>query len=176
VSHDPAVRKAFDDLAASAQPQGDWQAKVWARIAREPEERRQRRRLRAWQWIAAGLVVALGALTLVVVLQDKKYEEVAAANIKKLEEFERKVAMYQAEIDALIEAKSEEFARIVEAKTEEERVAAQARQREIDRQLAVTRALLAELRDRAQAKDRRTRERKKRVQVKCDPNDPLCGL
>ncbi len=93
------------------------------------------------------------------------------------------IAQKEADYDRLLAEEDQQYTSLIGAKTEGERDELarryKAKQAELERQ----RQKLQELRELEEAKrardaerERRAREEKKKVKVKCDPNDPLCGI
>jgi len=175
---DPVVERAFADLTGSAQPDGQWQARVWARIARAPEEAKNRRRLRLWQGAATTLAVLMlvgGGLVYRLWQTDARAIEVEsqAAFIR----FRDEVGKMQHEIEQIIAQKDEAIEKRLAAGTEAERKNAEIERLQLERMLAAKRKALSELRDKQARKEAAARhEKAKRINTKCDPNDPLCGL
>ena len=255
---DPRVSEAFRDLGKEhGELSGDWQAKVWSRIAREPQERRTKRLLRLFQVTSAMLVVAvifLGSFgywaytvgeeadekerkaraalaayqrevekaqrevdeaiaekekayqalldsesvdTRTGVLQGvlaQKEKELAdkrlalrelvedAPRIYALKEtaplaaYQEKVERAQKAINRAIAERDEAYRAILDNKQLEEKEKLQAILAQKEKDLKAKRAALQQLRKREAKKAAVRREKAKRVNVKCDPSDPLCGL
>ena len=177
---DPRVAAAFRDLAGEHdQLPGDWQAKVWSRIAREPQERRTKRLLRLFQGTTA--ILALTALVLGFFGHwayttgqeaDEKERRAKAA----LSAYEKEVDKARQEIDAAIAEKEKAYQALLDNKNLEDKEKLQAILAQKEKDLKAKRYVLKELRKREAAKAAARRERAKRVNVKCDPSDPLCGL
>lgn len=173
---DPEVARAFAESHGGAVPDPQWQARVWARIARAPEERRER--VFRWGWAGALcslaiLVVASGYWSFRV---SQENEEIQASAKASLEKYQKEVAGIQADIEALIKSMDSAAEKRLAAGTEEERVAADAERKALERLLKTKRDALKQLRKQQAKKEAVRREKAKRVNVKCDPNDPLCGL
>jgi hypothetical protein len=177
---DPQVSQAFRDLGNEhGEPAGDWQAKVWSRIAREPQERRSRRLLRGFQLTT----VILGVLVLVLAFfgqwawtsgEEHKAEERKAK--AALAAYQQEVRRIQREIDEAIAAKEQAYQALLASKDIEDKARLQEILAQKEKELHAKRYLLKELRDREAKNDRIRREKAKRVNVKCDSSDPLCGL
>ena len=104
-------------------------------------------------------------------------DKLAKANAER-QALEEKIGVLTNDIDKLIAEKDKEVTRLLAAKTEQEKKAAQAALDQKNAMLKKKREELAEARSRARKKaasDKRRRDRDK-LKVKCDPNDPLCGI
>ena len=173
---DPLVASAFRDLNAKAEPNGEWQARVWARIARAPQEAKQRRTLRAMAGALATLLVLVLASGYWAYSMSRENEEIQAKAKADLTEFQAAVATFEKEIDTIIAQKDEAIEKRLAAKTDQERKLADLRRAALEKQLAAKREALSNMRKSAAKKQARKREKAKRVNAKCDPNDPLCGI
>lgn len=173
---DPQVSRAFAEANRKAAPDPQWQARVWARIASAPEERRKR----AFRWAWTG---ALCTLALLVVgsgywsfSKSQENQEIRAKAKADLDKYQKEVAGIQADIDALIRDTEVAVEKRLAAMTDEERAAADLERMLLEKKLTAKREALKEMRKRQAKKEAVRREKAKRVNVKCDPNDPLCGL
>jgi len=170
----------FAELTGSAQPEGQWQARVWARIARAPEEATRRRRLRIWQgasaMLALLLLVGAGLAYRFGHRLSQENAEIQFKHKEALSVFRDEVERAQREIEQLILSKDEAIEKRLAARSEVEREQAEAERAALERELAAKRKALAELRDAQARRGAAAREKAKRVNAKCDPNDPLCGL
>jgi colicin import membrane protein len=93
------------------------------------------------------------------------------------------IAQKELEYDRALGEEDQQFAQLIGAKNEAEKVELEkrylAKQREAERQAEKLRQLREweeEKRQRDAERERRIREERKKVKVKCDPNDPLCGI
>ncbi|MBT8496382.1 MAG: hypothetical protein KJO07_25270, partial [Deltaproteobacteria bacterium] len=110
---DPRVSSAFRDLGKDhGELPGDWQAKVWSRIAREPQERRTKRLLRLFQVTSAMLVVAvifLGSFGYWAWTVGEEADEKERKAKSALAAYEKKVTKAQREIDEAIAEKDKAY-------------------------------------------------------------------
>ncbi|MBT8495884.1 MAG: hypothetical protein KJO07_22765 [Deltaproteobacteria bacterium] len=103
---------------------------------------------------------------------DEKERQAKAA----LAAYEKKVTTAQKEIDEAIAEKDKAYKALLDSKNLEDKAKLQAILAQKEKDLKAKRKALQELRKREAQKESARRERAKRVNVKCDPSDPLCGL
>lgn len=130
--------------------------------------------------VAGGLVIAVGLLGFWAYNKSQESEAKEKAAAARLAMLEQEMASAQADLDKLIKEKDAEFQKLLAADTAEEKAAAQ---QALDRKNAEIKAkqdALSGLRDKARDTKRsgggEPKKDDKTVKVKCDPNDPLCGI
>jgi hypothetical protein len=132
--------------------------------------------------VAGGLVIAVGLLGFWAYNKsqesDRKEREAAA----RLESLQQEMATTQGDIDKLLKEKDAEFQKLLAANTAEEKAAAQKALDAKNREIAAKQDALKDLRDKAKGGGGggggggKTPKEDKGVKIKCDPNDPLCGI
>ena len=135
------------------------------------------------QWLLSfhsrlALVLVVGALGFVYYQHRQEAATKLAQERAERELLEGKIAKLVADVEELSAKKDAEVDRLLAAKTEQEKAAAQAA---IDREDALLRARRKQLQAAQEAAAAAARARAKRrdirrQSVKCDPNDPLCGI
>ena len=173
------VERDLAELPDGGGPKAGWEARVLgtARMAALP--RPGRRAPVGFALAGAGAVVLASVLFFALRPDPVEQQEKAAA--AHLDRLQKEMAATQADIDRVITEKDAEVQKLLAARTEEEKRAAQ---RALDAKNAEIRAkamALKGLRDKARQaggarSDEKDKDRAKGVAVKCDPNDPLCGI
>ncbi|MBT8491936.1 MAG: hypothetical protein KJO07_02655, partial [Deltaproteobacteria bacterium] len=90
--------------------------------------------------------------------------------------YQAKVERARKAIDRAIAEKDEAYRALLDNKNLEDKEKLQAILAQKEKDLKAKRKALQELRKREAKKEAVRRERAKRINVKCDPSDPLCGL
>jgi hypothetical protein len=90
--------------------------------------------------------------------------------------YQEEVKKAQKDIDEAIAEKEEAYKALLNNKDLEDKERLQAILEQKEKDLKAKRAALKALREREAKKEHIRREKAKRVNVKCDPSDPLCGL
>jgi hypothetical protein len=122
------------------------------------------------------MVLVVGGLAFVAYRQkqekDAEARTLAAEKAMLQQEIEKKLG----DIEKLQAEKDAQFQNLLAAKTEADKEAATRALRDKEAQLRSQKEALRKLREADRARAAEDRERKKKVDVKCDPNDPLCGI
>src|SRR5262245_9116377 len=161
---DADLERGFEQLGDGSGPPEDWQAKVLTQIAAAPPRRAP------WPLVLAGasLVAATAAMTLFFVLRapDKAPAHPAPAATERAEAlFER----LEGAVYGLARTKDRAYQQLLNAHTEAERALAEKALEDARRELEQVQRQLNKLPVRLDKLDRK-------IRVKCDPNDPLCGV
>lgn len=162
---DAGLERALDQLGDGGGPPADWQDRVAARITEPPAPRRAR-----WPFMVAGsgLLAAAAAVVLFVALRapdtpPPEDETPAGRADTMVEELEHTADRIEVQTD-------EAYQDLLAARTDAERLALEQVLKETLRELdAVKRQL-----KKARMKWPRLDDGK--ISVKCEPNDPLCGV
>jgi hypothetical protein len=162
---DADLERGFEQLGDGGGPPEDWQDEVLARIAAAPPRRAP------WPLVLAGasLVAATAAVTLFFVLRapDKPPARPAPAATERAEAlFER----LEGAVYGLARTKDRAYRQLLDAHTEAERALAEKALEDARRELEQVQQQLMK------AKIRMPRLDGGKIRVKCDPNDPLCGV
>lgn len=128
--------------------------------------------------VAGGLVLVVGILGYWAYNRSQEADRDKAESEAKLAAIMKDVETTQAEFNRLSKETEEKYQKLLSAKTEEEKAAAQ---RDLDKAKADRDAkgrALEGLKDKARKTRSGGGEKKDdgQIKVKCDPNDPLCGI
>jgi len=157
------LERGFEDLPGGGGPPEGWQDKVLARI--ETPARHAR-----WPLVLAGstLVAAAAAFALFFALRPADKAPVP----RRPAATERAEAMFErleGAVHGLVETKERAYGQLLQAHTEAERALAEKALEDAKKQLEQVQGELMKLRVRVPRVDGK-------IAVKCDPNDPLCGV
>lgn len=130
--------------------------------------------------LAGGLVIAVGLLGFWAYNKSQESDRKERESAAKLAALEQDMANTQADIDKLLKEKDAEFQKLLAANTAEEKAAAQqaldAKNREIQAKQDALKGLRDKAKDTGGGGGGKPREPDNKIKVKCDPNDPLCGI
>ena len=170
-----------DELARAGdglRPPDGWERRVWERIDREAYAAPPRRT--GWLAAVAGLSVACVALMILIVVQQRQQHDAAEshhrraieASKRRQAEAEARIGTLMAEIDEIQQEQDYLQVQIDNADSEAER-------ERLQQEVAVNKRRLETLREQNK-RERATRAREEahraKINVTCDPDDPLCGL
>jgi uncharacterized protein HemX len=172
------LERELAELPDGGGPAAGWEGRVLAtaRMAAVPPPKRQPL---VFAIAGAGAVVLASVVFLVVNTHSTSVKEKAAA--ARLAQFEMEMVEVQRELDKLLKEKDAEFQKLLAANTEEEKKAAQAALDRKNAEIKAKQEALSGLRDKARdtkkgGGDKEPKKDDNKIKVKCDPNDPLCGI
>jgi len=122
------------------------------------------------------LVLAMGGFGYYAYSTSQEADKKAAKSKANLEAYQKEVKTAQKEIDEAIDAERAATKELLASKNIEDKAKLEAALAKRQADLKDKRAALKLLREREAKKANARRERNKRVNVKCDPSDPLCGI
>jgi colicin import membrane protein len=128
--------------------------------------------------VAGGLVLVVGILGFWAYNRSQEADKERRENEAKLAALLKDIDTTQAEFNRLSKETEDKYTKLLNAKTEEEKAAAARELEEAKRRQEAKGKALEGLKDRAR-KERASGVEKKddgKIDVKCDPNDPLCGI
>ena len=174
------LERDLAELPDGGGPKAGWEGRVLgtARMAALP--RPGRRAPVGFALAGAGAVVLASVLFFALRPDPVEVEQKAAA--ARLEHLQKQMAATQSEIDRMLNEKDAEVQKLLAAKTEQEKAAAQRALDLKNAELLAKQDALKGLRDKArQAGTGRAGGVKedpgeRSIMIKCDPNDPLCGI
>ncbi len=156
------------------------------RVAREMEIRAveaQKKRPTALVAMAVGLLVVIGGLGIFLYNQRQETAQKERESKARAEQIRAEIDSTLQRIEGLDQEKEERFQKLLAADSAEEKVKAQRELEETEAKLRAEKDALkrlreqaAEKRERDEKREAQRREENKKVKVKCDPSDPLCGI
>jgi hypothetical protein len=156
-------------------PPALWEARVLARV-RTPEPVAAPWRAPLVAALVGGVVLAVASVAFFAVTREQasRKERQGAA---RMESLVKELTTTQQDIDKLFREKDVDFQKLLAADTAEEKAAAQRALDAKNQQIAAKQSALRGLRDRVGGGGGGGGGKESRgVAVKCDPNDPLCGI
>jgi hypothetical protein len=143
----------------------------------------QRKRPTVLVAVAVALVAAIAGLGIFLYRQHQETQAKELASIERDRALRAEVDATLTRIADLDAEKEQRFESLLNAKTVEEKAQAQRDLEATEQKLAAQKEALKRLREQNQEREKREqvredkrREENKKVKVKCDPSDPLCGL
>ena len=130
--------------------------------------------------LAGGLVLIVGILGFWAYNKSQESAAKEKAAQAQIEQLQKDIAAAQENFDKASKETDEKYQKLLAAKTDEEKAAAQAALEDAKRKQQQANDALKGLQDKAKrgggGGESRPKKDDKRIETKCDPNDPLCGI
>jgi hypothetical protein len=158
------LERGFEELPGGGGPPEGWQDKVLARIDTSRAHAR-------WPVLVAGSAMIAAAAAIMLFFASRTPDKPAARPMPA--ETERREALFErleSAVHGLVRSKDEAYQQLLQARTEAERALAEKALDDARKELENVQRQLDKVRVRMPSLDRG------KVSIKCDPNDPLCGV